>query len=77
MWPFYSFYQLGCPYEAAAKANKRYAKNRSEEIADPETTTPKGCKCNSLCGATVEDAFTLDWCKVEGECGNYAGKRQL
>jgi len=62
----------GCPYEAAAKAAEKDAKIRSGEIADPETTTPNGCTCNSLCGATIEDAYGLDWCTVEGECGEYS-----
>ena len=43
----------------------------TNERADPETTTPNGCTCNSLCGATIEDAFSLDWCYVDGECGEY------
>ena len=38
--------------------------SKTNEIADPETTTPNGCTCNSLCGATIDDAFTLDWCTV-------------
>ena len=36
-------------------------------MADPETSTPNGCTCNSLCGATIEDGFTKDWCTVEGK----------
>ena len=42
-----------------------------KEVADPETTTPNGCVCKSLCGATIGDGFTRDWCKVEGSCGEY------
>merc|ERR1719273_532396 len=41
----------------------------AQEIADPETTTPHGCTCNSLCGASVFDGFKRDWCTVNGECG--------
>ena len=64
-------YHAGCPYEAAIKAAENDAKIRAGEIADEQTTTPNGCTCNSLCGATIEDAYGLDWCYVDGECGNY------
>ena len=45
-----------------------------QKIADPETTTPHGCKCTSLCGATIFDGFKSDWCKVDGDCGEYSFK---
>ena len=32
---------------------------KAKEVADPETTTPYGCTCTSLCGATVEDGFKV------------------
>ena len=44
----------------------------AQQVADPETTTPYGCTCNTLCGATVDDGFTRDWCNVDGECGEYS-----
>jgi len=46
--------------------------NISDAIANPETTTPNGCTCNSDCGATVHDGFKEDWCKVDGNCGKYS-----
>merc|ERR1711997_1106587 len=65
----FSLAYSGCPFEAAAK-NARFIKS-GDDSPDPETTTPNGCICNSLCGATIDDAFTLDWCTVDGDCGNY------
>jgi len=59
----------GCPFEKLANIKKI---TKTNEVADPETTTPNDCTCNSLCGATVDDGFTLDWCTVEGECGEYS-----
>ena len=41
----------GCPFSSS----------EDPTIADPETTTPKGCKCTSLCGATIEDGFTVSY----------------
>ena len=46
--------------------------SRADEVADPETSTPHGCTCTSLCGPTVEDGFTLDWCYTGDECGEYS-----
>ena len=39
------------------------------EIADPETTTPHGCTCTSLCSPTADDLFTKDWCYTANNCG--------
>ena len=33
-----------------------------KEVADPETTTPNGCTCTSLCGATIDDLYALCAC---------------
>jgi len=41
------------------------------EIADPETTTPHGCTCTSLCSPTADDLFTKDWCYTANNCGEY------
>jgi len=46
--------------------------NISDAIANPETTTPNGCTCNSNCGATVHDGFKEDWCTVDGDCGEFS-----
>ena len=43
-----------------------------QDVADPETTTPQGCTCTSLCGATIDDAFTLDWCTTADDCGDWS-----
>ena len=45
-------------------------------IADPETTTPNGCSCASLCGATISDGFSKDWCYTKGpeSCGSFSLK---
>ena len=59
---------VGCPFQQRANLAKSSRETRSvKEVADPETSTPNGCTCNSLCGATIEDGFTKDWCTVEGK----------
>lgn len=40
-------------------------------VADPETTTPHGCTCTSVCGASVGDGFSTDWCYTADSCGEY------
>jgi len=41
-----------------------------EEVADMETTTPNGCRCTSLCGASVgRDSYQYDWCTTNEGCG--------
>merc|ERR1711976_81894 len=57
-----SMAKAGCPFSSSED---------HPTIADPDTTTPNGCKCTSLCGATIEDGFTADWCYTEG-CGEYS-----
>merc|ERR1719273_2234955 len=64
----------GCPFghdksDAAGDPLPDY--DDPPTVADPETTTPNGCTCKSLCGATFEDLYTLDWCYTEGDCGRY------
>jgi len=62
----------GCPFQRKENLPKSSRETRSVKVvADPETSTPNGCTCNSLCGATIEDGFTNDWCTVEGSCGEY------
>ena len=48
----------GCPFAGKVK------QSQLDEVADPETTTPKGCKCASLCGPSVEDGFTVSFCQT-------------
>ena len=55
------FYLIkGCPFHINANLPNLEGESRlfNKEIADPETSTPNGCTCKSLCGATVEDGFT-------------------
>ena len=49
---------LGCPFRAIGRLTKSIHGGEKHAIADPETSTPNGCTCNSLCGATIEDGFT-------------------
>jgi len=47
--------------------------NRDEELADKETTTPNGCTCTSLCGASLGGGnFRYDWCSTNKGCGEYS-----
>jgi len=59
-----------CPFTGKASASEN-AKD-VKDGPDPETTTPNGCTCNSVCGATIDDGFKLDWCTTDGECGMYS-----
>ena len=52
----------GCPF-----SQKVEEKSKLNEIADPETTTPNGCKCSSLCGPSAEDGFTVSVFQVSVE----------
>ena len=36
-----------------------------DDVADPETTTPNGCTCTSLCGASADDLFRVSMVKNE------------
>ena len=45
-----------CPF-----SSKKAKVERTKDVADPETTTPYGCTCTSICGATVEDGFTVSF----------------
>ena len=47
----------GCPF--SGKDGKIDSMTRTIEVADPETTTPNGCICASICGPSAEDAFTV------------------
>ena len=53
----YSEDYLGCPF--AGRDGEIDSTIRTEEVADPETTTPNGCTCASICGPSAEDAFTV------------------
>ena len=44
-----------------------------KEVADPETTTPNGCICSSICGATLDGGnYEYDWCNTEDQCGEHS-----
>ena len=62
--PLYLFaiFLAECPFTGTASASEN-AKD-VKDGPDPETTTPNGCTCNSVCGATIDDGFKLDWCTV-------------
>lgn len=46
---------------------------KTNEEADPETTTPNGCTCTSECGATVDgDNYAYDWCYTNEDCGEHS-----
>ena len=46
-------------------------KRQVKEIADPETTTPDGCTCTSLCGASIDNLYYDDWCYTADGCGHF------
>ena len=45
----------------------------ADDIADPETTTPHGCTCSSICGPTVEDGFSVSVMKKRKPFKKYVG----
>ena len=42
-----------------------------DDVAQPQTSTPEGCRCSSLCGPSVSDHFTRDWCYTRDSCGSW------
>jgi len=65
-----------CPFSKRLKEgiSKRSIEDdaRLKEDADPETTTPNGCICSSVCGATIDgDNYAYDWCYTEDKCGEW------
>jgi len=62
----------GCPFSKRAKERSDYNSLTLKEDPDPETTTTSGCKCVSICGATINgDYYAYDWCYTEDNCGEY------
>ena len=45
----------GCPFAS----KKEEPIEAPKDVADPETTTPNGCTCTSLCGASADDLFKV------------------
>ena len=66
---------LDCPFSKRVKeAVSKFGDNSLtlKEDPDPETTTPNGCTCTSICGATIDgDNFAYDWCYTEDNCGEH------
>ena len=54
---FLTFYlaNAGCPFSSTNEEPVEAPK----DVADPETTTPNGCTCTSLCGASADDLFKV------------------
>ena len=57
-----------CPFttgeqnDATQLAKDVRIKRSGDEVVDPETSTPEGCTCESVCGATIDDLYSNDWC---------------
>ena len=64
--------RLGCPFSEHGNKPEGEDCDRDNEIADPETTTPNGCTCTSLCGSSLgAGRFGYDWCNTNDKCGEY------
>lgn len=50
----------GCPFSSPKEAPEEPLE-AVKDVADPETTTPNGCTCTSLCGASVDDLFKVSF----------------
>ena len=55
----------GCPFSSQSKEEREEPLEiPKDDVADPETTTPNGCTCTSLCGASADDLFRVSFfCK--------------
>ena len=49
----------GCPF--SSKSKEKPLEIPKDDVADPETTTPNGCTCTSLCGASADDLFRVSF----------------
>ena len=50
----------GCPFSSQSKEEREEPLEiPKDDVADPETTTPNGCTCTSLCGASADDLFRV------------------
>ena len=76
-------YFLECPFAKRVKESVSNREKRSyswfdrtpktNEEPDPETTTPNGCSCTSVCGATLDgDNYLYDWCNTNDGCGEHS-----
>ena len=50
----------GCPFSSPKEAPEEPLE-AVKDVADPETTTPNGCTCTSLCGASADDLFKVSF----------------
>ena len=41
------------------------------DVVDPATTTPNHCQCTSMCGPSMSDGYSTDWCYTADRCGEY------
>ena len=53
----------GCPFSSKNEEEPKEMPKAKDDIADPETTTPNGCTCTSLCGASADDLFRVSFVK--------------
>lgn len=53
----------GCPFSSPKEAPEEPLE-AVKDVADPETTTPNGCTCTSLCGASVDDLFKVSFLTI-------------
>ena len=48
----------GCPFSSQQEEEPL---ELPKDVADAETTTPNGCTCTSLCGASADDLFRVSF----------------
>merc|ERR1711997_333898 len=66
--------QAACPHAIMAGEEQSLVSQRDEvDEADPDTTTPNGCKCSShcSCGVTCNVGEVNDWCSTDNKCGQW------
>merc|ERR1712001_626029 len=67
-------YGKGCPFaDQHSNEGVSETRDRDEEIADPDTTTPNQCRCSSLCETSIGAGnYRYDWCSTKDDCGEYS-----
>merc|ERR1712096_412272 len=72
----------GYPFSNSVNSDKeilqhnRLKRDSDDVVADPATTTNKGCHCKSYCSATIDFSLAkYDWCYTDNKCGEWSWTR--
>jgi len=62
----------GCPFGHSIDTNLDALPTHLTADPDVGQKTAQGCECKTACGATIDDAFTCDWCHTADGCGKHS-----